>query len=330
MAPPPRKNKGSGGSGFARLAAALCSLVLTSASPLPSRAPGDLKVGPSLFWREGAAPGQTPSSADEVDVSSPSFFPGDEAVILERGEADRRDLRLARRSGSGWSSPELLSFSGKWRDFEPAVSTDGRSVVFASSRPVYRTGAPLDGHWSGQVYPGHGGNIWKVEHLKNGGWSAPERLPEVINSGTSVFEPALAADGTMYFMRPDPVTDKFRLYVARRRKGQYLEAAEMLFWTPDIGTFDPAVAPDQSYLVFCSGAETPGRAALFISFNGARGWSQPRRLPDTAVGRENLKDVHLSADQRQLYFTRGNAIWKVPFQPILAWARKAATKQVKD
>lgn len=313
--------------GFARSARAFCLLILIATGPMPRRTGSDLWLNPSPFWSEGAARTQSPDFSSGIDVSSPSFFPGDETVIIERAEGGSRNLRVARRSGSEWSSLEVLPFSGRWNDFEPAVSTDGRYVVFASSRPTHDVGAPLDGHWNGKSYPGHGGNIWYVEHLKNGSWSMPKRLSEVINSGTSVFEPALAADGTLYFMRPDPKTDQFRLYFARRRRGQYIEAEQIPFWTSDIGTFDPAVAPDQSYLVFCSGAETPGRAALFISFNSARGWSPPLRVPDTAVGNETLKDVHLSADQRQLYFTRGNAIWKVPFKPILAWARNAAAKQ---
>jgi hypothetical protein len=40
------------------------------------------------------------------------------------------------------------------------------------------------------------------------GWSAPWRLPDDINSGSSTFAPAITRDGSLFFMRPDPATQQ--------------------------------------------------------------------------------------------------------------------------
>jgi len=35
-----------------------------------------------------------------------------------------------------WVTPEMLPFSGTWRDSDPVLSPDGRTLLFASDRPV--------------------------------------------------------------------------------------------------------------------------------------------------------------------------------------------------
>src|SRR5450432_1990503 len=39
-----------------------------------------------------------------------------------------------------WSKPEVLPFSGQYRDSEPVLTPDGKTLLFASDRPV--TNAP--------------------------------------------------------------------------------------------------------------------------------------------------------------------------------------------
>lgn len=260
-----------------------------------------------------------------LSVSSPAFFPGDKLVIFERGEGDHRGLYLSRLDGGGWTTPVPAPFSGTWRDFEPAVSVDGRYVVFTSSRPATAGGAQLDGHWGGRDYPGHGGNLWVVERHA-GGWSEPRRLSANVNAGSSVFEPALAADGTLYFMRPDAGSGRFHLYRSARIGADYGPATPLPFAEAGSVDVDPAVAPDQSYIVFGSNRDGQKRLSLFISFNREGSWSKPLRLPDWVNGTSSNQDTHLSADQRTLYFSHDGQIWQVPFQPALAWARAQQDK----
>jgi Tol biopolymer transport system component len=255
-----------------------------------------------------------------LSVSSPAFFPGDKLVIFERVEDEHRWLYLSRRVDGRWTTPVLAPFSGTWRDFEPAVSIDGGYVVFTSSRPTESGGAPLDGHWGGHDFPGRGGNLWEIER-RAGGWSKPRRLSANVNAGSSVFEPTLAADGTLYFMRTDAGTGRFHLYRAPRIAGDYGPATPMPFGEAGSADVDPAIAPDQSYIVFGSNRDGQKRLSLYISFNREGTWSKPLRLPDWVNGTSSNQDTHLSADQQTLYFSHDGQIWQVPFQPVLAWAR---------
>ncbi len=82
-----------------------------------------------------------------------------------------------------WSKPERLPFCDSRFDYmHPAVSPDGKSLVFASNRPG-----------------GLGGmDLWITERTAEA-WSQPVNLSSVINSpGNDVF-PFLHDDGTLYF-----------------------------------------------------------------------------------------------------------------------------------
>ncbi len=252
------------------------------------------------------APAPISETAQKVSTSSPAFFPDGRSLLFERGIGKTRFLYFTR-----------APFSGRWLDFEPAVATDGSYIVFTSARPRTKGGEVLEGHWKGKDYPGAGGNLWIVRRTKSGGWSSPRLLPETVNHGTSVYEPALATDGTLYFMRSDSRDDTFHLFCAKRRGNSYAPAEPI-----PLEGVDPAIAPDQSYIVYASSIRTPGQMSLYISLRRHEQWSQPSRLPDAVNRSVSSKDVHLSPDQKTLYFTRGDFIWQVPFQPILQWAQR--------
>lgn len=60
-------------------------------------------------------------------------------------------------------------------------------------------GKPLDAVANTKVYAGWGLNLWRVQR-RGHGWSAPVRLPQVINMSNVVFAPGIAGGGSIYFM----------------------------------------------------------------------------------------------------------------------------------
>jgi Tol biopolymer transport system component len=280
----------------------------------------------ALFWPGLAAADVPPRVfapgvvSELVADSSPSFFPGNVALIFEHADQRGATLRISTRTGTGWSAPTAAPFSGIWNDLEPAVASDGKSVVFVSSRPESGRGPQLTGHWGGEEHPDAGGNLWQVDRV-GAGWSAPRRLPDVVNSNDAVFAPTLAADGTLYFMRTDAVTGKFRLFEAAREGGRYRAVRPLPFSTGEVADCDPAVAPDKSFLIFTSARETPGQLKMFIAFNRGGAWTKPLRLPDSVNSAAAIKDPHINADRTMLYFSHDRVIWEVPLAPIVDWAR---------
>jgi len=230
--------------------------------------------------------------------TSPAFSPDGQSVTFARGRGAARRIYVSRRADGGWSEPQLASFSnGDWMDMEPSMAPDGSFLVFATNRPALPSGKALDGAYEGQSQPGRGGNVWRVNRAANG-WTAPERLPDAVNAGTSVYAPAVAGDGSLYFMKPDTATNHFRLYVSHVAQGRYQAPLPMPFSDGQVSDYDPAIAPDRSFIVFSSdrAPSTATDSAIFVAFAAKDGWSTP--VPLGISGTES----RLSPDLATLYF----------------------------
>ncbi len=252
--------------------------------------------------------------------ASPAFSPDGNTVVFARGSGAARRLFAAHRHDGVWSAARHVAFSDRWMDLEPAMAPDGHYLVFISNRPAHGTGKPLDGAWGGQAWPGRGGNLWRVDRVGDG-WGTPVRLPDNVNASSTTFSPAVANDGSVYFMRANPADGSFRLYVSRREHGRYQDAVALALGTgAGCSDFDPAVAPDQSFLVFSS--DRPPAPAngndLFIAFARPGGWSTPVDLG--LAGNE----ARLGADRTMLYYTApDHRLHRVSLAP---WLRQRAAR----
>src|ERR1700744_4287945 len=155
-----------------------------------------------------------------VDDASPTFTPDGKTVYFHRGGVALGRVILGSHLLNGkWSAPVIAPFSGQWGDIEPAMAPDGSSLIFASNRPATPGGKALNGFYNNQVAPQGGGNLWRTDRRDNP-WSKPYRLPDIINSDSAVFSPAITADGSLYFMKPVGDTGKFHIYRSAYRNGQ--------------------------------------------------------------------------------------------------------------
>lgn len=261
-----------------------------------------LVSAPTPVRAAAAAAVETPATGPWMQEhdASPAFTPDGNTVLFARGHGITRRVVIASRQGGRWSEPQPAPFSGgAWMDLEPAVAPDGSFLVFVSNRPAGPAGGVLDGNYEGQAQPGRGGNLWRVDRTTQG-WGAPRRLPDTVNAGSSVYAPAVAADGSVYFMQPDPQTSHFRLYLSRYTEGRYQAPRALPFSTGQLADYDPAVAPDQSFIVFSSDRppSTDTSSAIFIAFARANGgWSTP--VPLGPSGTES----RLSPDRATLYYS---------------------------
>ncbi|MEO9078608.1 MAG: hypothetical protein ABI268_04785, partial [Rhodanobacter sp.] len=114
-----------------------------------------------------------------------------------------------------------------------------------------------------------------------------------------VYAPAVAADGSVYFMKADPKTSHFRLYVSHAVNGQLQSATPLSFSDGLTDDYDPAVAPDQSFIAFTSDRPPSSTTAseIFVAFATPAGWSKP--LAIGVAGTESRLDPTLST----LYFS---------------------------
>jgi hypothetical protein len=115
-------------------------------------------------------------------------------------------------------------------------------------------------------------NLWRVDRVGSG-WGQPVRLPDTVNIGESIWKPSIAANGNLYFVSIDGKGRK-RLYSSHWKDGAYSQAQALAFSDGDTLDVDPEIAPDESFLVFCSAGRLPGDSVdhLFIVARQANGW----------------------------------------------------------
>jgi hypothetical protein len=300
----------------------LVSVIHITANASQSIDTGKTKTDATLF-----APGEIPGGAK--GYAAPAFAPDGKSVYFGQSGDKPINIVVSYKKYGKWTAPVPAPFSGDFPNLEPAFAPNGKYLVFASSRPVTEGGKNIDGSWSKQTYPGKGGNLWKVELTKKG-WGEPKRLPDVINQNTSIFSPAVTADGSVYFMKPD-TSGRFHTYRSQYRNSKYEEPTPSSFSLPGYGDVDPAVAPDESFLVFSSGRPpaVAHTADLFIVFRTPNGWGEPIDLR-LALSSDKVFGVEarLSPDLKTLYFcNQRNAagvtvpteqyIWQVDISKVL-------------
>jgi hypothetical protein len=269
----------------AALAAALLQLAPSGARAAPA---------PQVF-----APGII--SGPEHDTA-PAFTPDGRTVYFSRSDGDASTILVSRRTQAGWSMPAVAPFSGEWRDMEPVMAPDGRYLVFVSNRPPQRGAAPLDGFFNAKHLPGRGGNLWRVD-WSAAGWSEPQHLPQTVNGDASTFAPALAADGTLFFMHPAADRGRFHLFYAARVRGEYQAPQPLPFSADTVTDVDPAVAPDQSFMVFASSRAPARELELFIVFRRHGEWQTPQHLDGGIAAPGSNAEARLGPDGRTLYFS---------------------------
>ena len=96
------------------------------------------------------------------------------------------DLYYSKLEGTKWADPKNLGefVNSSYWDHNPTISSDGRTLIFASNRPG-----------------GFGGtDLWITKKDDNGNWSRPLNLGSNINSSSDEMAPFIALDNkTLYF-----------------------------------------------------------------------------------------------------------------------------------
>jgi WD40-like Beta Propeller Repeat len=162
-----------------------------------------------------------------------------------------------------WGTPDVASFSGIWRDGDPAFTPDGKRVLFISGRP-----------------PGHVFQIWSVPRNANGTWGEPTLL--VKSDSAYLFAPSLTTSGVLYYSKGDSI---YRVATTGAK--------------PETLPFpggDPAISADERYIVFDNNGD------LFVACRSGTGWGSPRKFAEPVDSPDDEGDPWVSADGRTMYF----------------------------
>ena len=266
-------------------------LLVLSALPLAGQAVEDGLAKPF----EKLVPGLQACTAFAPDAKTLYF-------ITLRGEAKTTTIMQSHLVDGRWGPPEVAPFSAQDSNGDPAVSPDGSRLFFWSRRPA--PGKPKD-----KPTP----DLWWVDRVGNS-WGQPNQVPGTLRTGG----PSVAADGTLYFFRSKD--DRSRLLRSRPFAGQYIKFDDLGDTVNGrYGGFDPAVAPDQSFIVFASKRpDSIGESDLYISHRQQNGWTEPRNLGPNVNSKVGEFCPSFSPDGKYLYFTRGEeGVFYVPTAGLL-------------
>ena len=242
-------------------------------------------------------PGMTPRlfapgiiTTDEEEGSS-GFARNGTVFLFQKFLKGRCHTYIMRMKEGVWTAPELIPF---WEtmaengDF--VISSDDKTMLY-QVRSRSATG-PIS-------------HIWRAE-VTDTSWGEQAPLPSPVN--TQYFESFASdtADGTLYFFSRRPGgKGQFDLYRSAFKAGAYADPVNLEALNTEFDEWDPFVAPDESYVIFCSMKPAGfGRDDLYISFRGKDGqWGPPVNLGGeiNSPGSENRPCV--TRDGKYFFFT---------------------------
>ncbi|PAX07977.1 sialidase family protein [Sphingomonas lenta] len=261
----------------------------------------------ALLLAAGVADAQTAPARIRPEVASGamneynySLSDDGRTAVFARSEADfrRAKIMVAERRNGAWTAPEPIAFSDdRWRDSDPWLTPDGRTLLFVSDRPtpsrpdrhdldIWRS-VKRDGVWQtpehlGHVVNGvgeelgpelHDGRLYFATARKSGmggldvyaaevtadGFAKPALLPAPINSAASESDFTLSRDGrTALFWRM--VDGQGRIHMSRRTGDAWSEPVP-LNAAVNAGRFNftPALSRDGKRLTFASDRPREGQ-----------------------------------------------------------------------
>ncbi len=232
---------------------------------------------------------------------SPTFSPDGDTLFFTRSTAAWGMILESDKVNGRWTKPRPAPFSGEWSDSSPGLSPDGSFLVFVSVRPAPGT--------SGSVR--RIANLWRVDRVGSG-WSVPTRLPDTVNIGPSIWKPTIADNGSIYFVSIDEKGGK-RLFYSQYADAAYRPALPLPFSDGTTADVDPEIAPDGSFMVFCSSGRRAGdtKDHLYMVVKKGDGWGPVvpiRYAGDDKNGPSTDDEPHLGPDHRTLYFSSDRAV----------------------
>jgi hypothetical protein len=230
---------------------------------------------------------------DYFEHSSPVFSQKCDEVFWSARQNGQRYLQIyfIKLVDGKWSDPTIVSFSGNYNLDNPALSSDGRRLFFASDMPPYPGSMRKD--W----------NIWVV--TKDGDiWSQPSMISDRINSTYDERGPSISQDGSLYFTRI--IDHNEYIYVSDWDNQKFLEPQKLDNQVnPGFIDVSIGIAPDESYMLL----EIPVNdiPAIYVSYKQQEDkWSKPCSL---SLGWSRLP--YVSPDKKYLFFmTREGIYWR--------------------
>jgi len=227
-----------------------------------------------------------------------------EYFVFQRWMNRKSYLYIMNQINGEWSKPELLPFSEKYQAGDFTIAPDGKILIFASNIPIDEIGSE-----------GEGGNIWIVEKSEKG-WTKPRHIGRPINTKYHDSYPSLAANKNLYYFSRKPGGEgESDLYFSEFKNGRYQSPMNL---GKGLNTaaheWDPFIAPDESYLIYCS--MMPGGLGsddFYVAFKQENGnWGKPVHMGNVINSEKSENRPYVSPDGKYFFYASNkNGNWDI-------------------
>jgi hypothetical protein len=209
-------------------------------------------------------------------------------------------IMMMKMIGDKWTSPETAPFSDTDNNQSPFIATDNM-IYFSSTR----------NGGLGQL------DIWYTT-FSDGNFIEPINIGEIINSDKLESQPTVSNNNTIFFTGTIMGKRYDRgIYYSNFIHGEYLKPVllpePINLMDTSILDYTPFIAPDESYLLFCSNRQNPEveLCHIYISFKSDSGeWIEPIDLSEKMGFSESSKFPYITPDNKFLFFSSGeNLYW---------------------
>jgi hypothetical protein len=216
-----------------------------------------------------------------------SFSPDGQTAYSSLG-AIYWTIICAKKENGVWQKPQVVPFSGRFRDTDPFITHDGKRIVFISSRPT--ADMPQD-------KPQKVMHIWYADQLPGGSWGTPHHLDSMVNvPGVGNYAPSVSAKGTLFYCsRRKGLTGMQSFY--DEWLGDHYGPAKQLLIKGAAEIQDPFIAPDESYVVFLNGA------TIMISFKKDGQWTEAENIGAQVNDGSGNSSPSVSPDGKWLFYS---------------------------
>jgi Tol biopolymer transport system component len=246
----------------------------------------------SAFSQDIVVPGAKPGVFIHESMSAVNnesvltFMPDGMTVYI----ADGQTIVYSSLINGKWSKTATAPFSGRWKDWDPALKPDGSRLVFVSNRPL--DSMPQDS-------PQKDNHLWYVDYLASGVWSAPRHFDAPVNvTGFNDYGPSVSGSGSICFCSRNREGNKKMGGYYVKWLGDHFAKPELLPLNGISEIYDPFIAPDESYIIFVSNGD------LYISYRQTNGWSQGTKLSAVVNNGNSNSDPYVSPDGKTLYYNQ--------------------------
>ena len=175
------------------------------------------------------------------------------------------------------------------------IKPDEKTLFFALNRST-------DGMGESET----GWDIWMTKWTEQG-FSDIRRLEAPVSSGKRDAWASRAQSGNLYFMsNRDGSYGRWDIYKALYEDGRYVDVQNIGHpVNSEESEADPAIAPDESYLLFCSSRPGGfGESDLYISFRKLDGsWTAPQNMGPVINSGADEEKPYVTPDGKYLFFS---------------------------